>query len=90
MLLEYLAPISVEVTSKQWSQNVLNSSTRVSTKLRVSKGKHVLRIYMVDPGVVIDKLVLDTGGVRSSYLGPPETRVVGGGRRAKGAPTRIS
>ena len=66
----------VEVTSKQWAQNVLNSTTKVSTKLRVGAGAHVLRIYMVDPGVVLDKLVLDTGGVRPSYAGPPETRAV--------------
>ena len=30
---------------------------------------------MLDPGVVLDKIVLNTGGLRPSYLGPPETRV---------------
>lgn len=37
-------------------------------------GRHVLRVYMLDPGVVLDKIVLDAGGARPSYLGPPETR----------------
>ena len=41
-----------------------------------SAGTHTLRIYMVDTGVVLDKIVMDTGGVRPSYLGPSETRVV--------------
>ena len=31
---------------------------------------------MLDPGVVLDRVVLDAGGLRPSYLGPPETRVV--------------
>jgi len=37
-------------------------------------GAHVLKLYMVDPGVVVDRLVLDLGGLRPSWLGPPETR----------------
>jgi hypothetical protein len=30
---------------------------------------------MVDAGVVLDKIVLDAGGLRPSYFGPQETRV---------------
>jgi len=74
---ELAAGAGVEVTSKQWSLNVLDATTKVTATVKLdAPGAHVLRVYMLDPGVVLDKIVLDTGGLRPSYLGPPETRVV--------------
>lgn len=73
---ELAASAGVEVTSKEWSQNVLNATTKVSVPVKLDPGAHVLRIYLLDPGVVLDKIVLNTGGLRPSYLGPPETRVM--------------
>src|SRR5713226_5357702 len=65
------------VPSRAWSLRVLNATTTGQTTLEVAAaGPHVLKIYMVDPGVVLDKIVLDVGGLRPSYLGPPETKVM--------------
>jgi len=74
--LPQLVTAGVEVGSPEWSQSVLNEVLAVSTRLRVpAAGAHVLKIYMVDPGVVVDKIVIDCGGLKPGYLGPPETRV---------------
>ncbi len=74
---ELAASAGVEVTSKGWAENVLSATTKVTATVKLeAPGAHVLRIYMLDPGVVLDKIVLNTGGLRPSYFGPPETRVV--------------
>jgi hypothetical protein len=46
------------------------------TKLKVpAPGAHTLRVFGIDAGVVLDKLVIDCGGLQPSYLGPPESRI---------------
>jgi hypothetical protein len=66
---------NAEVFSPQWSRNVLNATTVGTSKINVSAGAHVLKIYMVDAGVVLEKIVLNGGGMKNSYLAPPETKV---------------
>jgi hypothetical protein len=38
-----------------------------------SAGKHTVKYWMVNSGVVLQKLVIDFGDAQKSYLGPPET-----------------
>lgn len=40
-------------------------------------GKHTLKLWLLEPGVVAQKIVIDLGGVVTSYLGPPESFRVG-------------
>lgn len=37
----------------------------------IEAGPHILRVWMIDPGVVLQKFVVDAGGLKPSYLGPP-------------------
>jgi len=60
-------------TWENWVAN--NIIIKTSTHNINTPGKHVLKCWMPDPGVVLQKLVVDFGGVKPSYLGPPETRV---------------
>ncbi|WP_405896568.1 hypothetical protein [Streptomyces sp. NBC_00727] len=53
---------------------VLQVFDNVTTVHRVTApGTHVLKFWMVDPTVVPQNLVIDTGGLEPSYLGPPES-----------------
>ncbi|WP_207494775.1 glycosyl hydrolase 115 family protein [Aridibaculum aurantiacum] len=52
------------------ANNVIVKATQYSSK---KPGKHVLKYWAISPGVVLQKLVVDFGGVKQSYLGPPET-----------------
>lgn len=58
------------------SSNSSNSNTTTSHRFG-APGKHTLRIWELEPGFVVQKVVIDTGGVRGSYLGPPESFLVG-------------
>jgi len=66
-----------------WDGNtgfVANSIVQTLTQHNVTSGaagKHTLRVWMVTPGIVLQKIVIDMGGMRSSYLGPPESLMVG-------------
>jgi hypothetical protein len=59
-------------SERAWSKSV-SDNIRISTSVHTLKtsGLHTLKIWAVDPGIVLQKIVIDWGGVRKSYLGPP-------------------
>jgi hypothetical protein len=47
------------------------------TKHKVEKtGKHTLRFRVLEPGIVLQKILINTGGLKESYLGAPESPIV--------------
>ena len=62
-----------EVSSAKWALNILNETSVGMGKIRLEKGAHTLRLFAIDTGVVVDKIVLSSGELPPSYFGPPET-----------------
>jgi hypothetical protein len=61
---------------RTWNKWVADNIVDKVSEYRLTKpGQHVIKFWMVDAGVVLQKIVVDAGGLKSSYLGPQETRV---------------
>ena len=57
-----------------WNNSVTDHIKKKRSVHMIDKpGRHTLKVWMVDPGVVFQKFVIDAGGLRPSYLGPPES-----------------
>ncbi|MEO5716184.1 MAG: glycosyl hydrolase 115 family protein [Luteolibacter sp.] len=73
------APAVVDIDtaefSKPWSENVLRGAAIGTSDFPLTKGKHVLKLRPLDPGVVFDKVVIDLGGLKPSHIGPPENPI---------------
>jgi len=61
-------------SNQVWEASVANNIRSLNSSHTLTKeGKHILKYWAIDPGVVLQKLVIDWGGVKPSYLGPPES-----------------
>jgi hypothetical protein len=61
-------------TFQDWEESVrCNITTGISEHNITEPGRHILKFWMVDPGIVLQKIVVETGDVSPSYLGPPES-----------------
>ncbi|HEX8316145.1 MAG TPA: glycosyl hydrolase 115 family protein, partial [Flavisolibacter sp.] len=60
--------------NKTWESWVAANIIIKKSEHRISKpGKHTVKYWAVSPAVILQKLVIDFGGMKPSYLGPPET-----------------
>lgn len=74
-MVQWLTTSSREYSS-QWRLNVFRNSAVSTINVNVDKpGKHTLKLICADPGMIIQKVVIDFGGMKRSYLGPDVTVV---------------
>ena len=66
---------ATEYTHAWYDAVLANCRVNKSTLYIHEPGRHVLSIRVGDPGMVLQKVVIDLGGQRHSYAGPPSTLV---------------
>ena len=60
--------------NRDWEKTVEDGVRKIeSTFTLTNSGYHTLKFWMADPGVVLEKLVVNLGGVKPSYFSPPES-----------------
>ncbi|HEY9167555.1 MAG TPA: glycosyl hydrolase 115 family protein [Candidatus Kryptonia bacterium] len=60
--------------NRDWEKSVADNARRCHTAHEISRvGYHTLKIWMIDPGIALEKIVVNFGGAKPSYLGPPES-----------------
>jgi hypothetical protein len=68
-----------------WGTAVANNAWYNTTNFgAVAPGKHTLKLWLVEANVVLQKVVLDLGGVATSHNGPPESYRIGGNATVAG------
>jgi len=66
--------VHADESTRAWERSVADGVKVVTSSHVVGEpGYHTLKVWALEPGVVLQKVVVDTGGVRPSYLGPPES-----------------
>ncbi|GAA2674580.1 glycosyl hydrolase 115 family protein [Actinoplanes palleronii] len=61
--------------NRQWARNTSDNVNVTTTTHQIDRpGTHTVTFRAVDPAVILQRLIVDTGGVKYSYLGPPTSR----------------
>lgn len=69
-------PINGSLDENTWRKWVGENAIIVRQKLeKVSAGRHTIRIRPADDAMVLQKVMIDMGGLKPSYLGAPSTPV---------------
>ena len=62
-----------QLTKDDWDTSVANNVTSLRTSLDLPSGNHSLKVWALETGVVLQKIVIRTGEEKPSYLGPPQS-----------------
>jgi hypothetical protein len=65
--------------TEAWDASVAGYAHRRTTRHRIAApGVHTVKLWLVDPAVVFQRVTVNTEGAAETYLGPPESLRAGG------------
>ena len=73
-----IVDVHADTSMRHWEKIVSDGVAQFTTAHEVkAAGRHTLKFWALDPGVVLQRVVIDAGGLKPSYLGPQESPRVG-------------
>ena len=79
--------VHADGSERHWSRIVSDGVAQFTTTHRVARpGRHTVKFWALNPGLVLQRLVVDACGLKPSYLRPPESPYFTGSPAAQSAP----
>lgn len=79
-IFRYLLPVSAKpnkLPAEGWLGSVMDCVWRRSHDIEgLEGGEHTIRLRLNHPNLILEKIVLDFGGVQESYIGPPASSCI--------------
>ncbi len=67
--------MNLKVDGQDWSRAVRDNAFPLEARVgQLSAGSHTIKLWRIDDNMLVQKLVLYTGELPASYLGPPSSR----------------
>jgi len=66
--------VHADASEDYWRKLVSDGVAKFVTTHRIDRpGQHTVKFWALDPGLVLQRVVVDAGGLKPSYLGPQES-----------------
>lgn len=73
-------------SERYWRKLVSDGVATFSTRHTIKRpGRHTVKFWVLDPAIVLQRLVINAGGLQPSYLGPPESPYIQAAAPARAA-----
>jgi hypothetical protein len=69
-----IVDVHADTSLQHWEKIVSDGVAQFTTAHEIkAAGRHTLKFWALDPGLVLQRIVIDAGGLKPSYLGPQES-----------------